>query len=480
MTFRLVDKDWDKEFMDALRRDSGTLRMICPFIKARVLARILTPRPESLWVITRFNLADFAKGVSDTDALELLLDAGGTIRGIRGLHAKLYVFGSSRAIITSANLTGAGLSANHEFGVVTEDSAAIGRCHAYFDSLWQGAGSDLQRSQLDGWKQRLSSHLALGAPPSASDDLEDHGAVSGFDPSPFTAHSPIFADPPQAFVKFLGESKNRVSLNCPTIEEVDRAGCHWALAYSAKTRHLTSVETGAVMFVSRLVKGPDIRIFGRAVALKHEAARDCATDADITRRPWKARWPRYIRVHNAEFVAGTMQNGISLSELMDALGSDSFESSQSNAAKREGNTNPRHSYMRQPHVKLSNEGFEWLNARLQSAFDAHGRLPDHDLGELDWPQVPVHFRQIPEFTQERFDRELQRMLDAERRAGRTSFRIIARNLHRNVVGGTDPNRMPMACDAMWKLWERQGSEEDRVIHRTASGQSSTLEIEFEL
>lgn len=478
MTFRLVDRHWDTEFTDALRRDSGTLRMVCPFIKARALERILTPRPDDLEVITRFNLADFASGASDIDALGLLLDVGGAVRGLKGLHAKLYIFGTSRAIITSANLTGAGLSANHEFGVVTEDSAAIRRCHEYFETLWRSTGSDLQRSQLADWTRKLSSHLEKGAPPADSDDLEDFGAVPDFGPSPINVHPPQFVDAPQAFVKFLGESRDRVPLNCPTIEEVDRAGCHWALAYPAGSRRPTGVENGAVMFVSRLVKGPDIQIFGRAVALRHEAGRDDATDADIARRIWKKRWPRYIRVHNAEFVAGTMQNGVALSELMDALGSDSFAPTQRNASKGEGNTNPRRSIMQKAHIKLSNEGFEWLNARLQNAFDTHGRLPDHDLGELDWPEIPVHASQFPKFTQQDFDSELRRMLEAERRAGRTSTRIVARDLHRNVVGGTDPNRMPMACDAMWKLWKRQGSIPDSIVQTTKSGQSSTTEVEF--
>ena len=383
MTFRLVDRNWVTEFTDALRRDSGTLRMVCPFIKARTLERILTPRPDGLEVITRFNLADFAKGVSDIDALQLLLDAGGTVRGLKGLHAKLYVFGTNRAIITSANITVAGLSANHEFGVITEDGTAIQRCLAYFDTLWQDAGSDLRRSQLDQWTRNLSHHLASVAPSSEPGDLEDFGAVAGLETSPVSNMPPIFTDPPQAFVKFLGKVRNRVPLECTTIEEIDRAGCHWALAYPAGPRRPTGVESGAVMFISRLVKGPDIRIFGRAVALKHEAGRDDATDADIARRQWKAPWPRYIRVHNAEFVAGNMHNGVSLSELMEALGSDSFTPTQRNAANGQGNTNPRRYIMQKPQMRLSNEGFAWLNARLQNAFDAHGRVPDHDLRELD-------------------------------------------------------------------------------------------------
>ena len=481
MTFRMVDRDWESEFVDGLRRHPGALRIVCPFIKRRALARIFSTQPAFLRVITRFSLPDFAEGVSDIEALRLFLDAGGTVRGVHGLHAKLYIFGTGRAIITSANLTSAGLAVNREFGVVTDDSAAIERCVVWFDALWQDAGNDLQRSQLDNWAHRVSSHLASRAHPSESKDLGDFGAVASFEPLPFSSPPPIFMDPPQAFVKFLGEGNKRVPLDCPTYEEVDRAGCHWALAYPAGgDRRPTGVQNGAVMFISRLVKGPDIRVFGRAVALKHEAGRDDATPADIERRPWKARWPRYIRVHHAEFVSGTMQNGISLAEMMDTLGSDSFAPTQRNAASGQGNTNPRRSFMQQAAVELSHQGFEWLNARLQNALDLHGRLPGHDLLELDWPEVPTEPQQSSEFTQNDFDRELLRMLDADRQAGRKSTKIVARDLHRNVVGGTEPNRFPMACNAMWKLWRRQGSIQDNVVCTTESGQSSTVEIKFVL
>ena len=147
--------------------------IVCPFIKRRAVARILSTRPPLLRVITRFSLPDFAMGVNDIEALRLFLNADGAVRGVHGLHAKLYIFGTGLAIITSANLTGAGLTANREFGVVTEDSAAVERCLAWFDALWQDAGNDLQRSQLDSWALTLSNHLTSGAPPSESGDLGD-------------------------------------------------------------------------------------------------------------------------------------------------------------------------------------------------------------------------------------------------------------------------------------------------------------------
>ena len=70
------------------------------------------------------------------------------------------------------------------------------------------------------------------------------------------------------------------------------------------------------------------------------------------------------------------------------------------------------------------------------------------------------------------------MLDRDKRTGKTSSRVVARDLHSNVVGGTEPNRMPMACRAMWRLWQQQGRIPENVIRTTPSAESSTVEIEF--
>ena len=80
-----------------------------------------------------------------------------------------------------------------------------------------------------------------------------------------------------------------------------------------------------------------------------------------------------------------MGNGVSLNELMAVLGSDSFKSTQRNAARGMGNTNPRRAYMQQAAVELSLAGFTWVNERLQAAFDVHGKVPQDTLDTLDWP-----------------------------------------------------------------------------------------------
>ena len=208
MTVRLVDAGWGTELTDALRADASALRVICPFIKLGALDRLLSHRPGKVRVITRFNLADFAESVSDVAALRRLLDAGARVRGIRKLHAKLYLFGASRAIITSANLTKSALDRNHEFGLVAENAPIIATCRAYFDDLWRRGGDDLVFDQVDAWEETVTRHRALGGRPSERTGLGDFGADAGVvDPFP-VGLSVAVADASEAFVKFLGESDN--------------------------------------------------------------------------------------------------------------------------------------------------------------------------------------------------------------------------------------------------------------------------------
>ena len=374
MTIRLVDEGWRRELAEAARADASELRIICPFIKVGALESLLSRQPDNVQVITRFNLADFAEGVSDIAVLRKLLDINARVRGVRNLHAKLYLFGASRAVITSANLTAAALNRNHELGVVAEDPETVAACRTYFDNLWQHAGNDLRPDQVDAWDETVTGHRLRGGRPNETASLGDFGADVGVAEPPPVQVPIIVADASQAFVKFFGRSGKRVSLSRFVLEEIEGDGCHWAMAYPA-TRRPRRVRNDAVIFIARFTQGPtDIRVFGRAIGMEYKAGRDDATPADIARRLWKEQWSRYIRVHHAEFVAGTMENGISLNELMAALSADSFASTQRNAARGEGNTNPRRAYLQRADVQLSGDGLSWLSERLQAAFEAHGKI----------------------------------------------------------------------------------------------------------
>ena len=385
LSLRLIDTDWSREIVAAAAADPSLVRIVAPFIKRKALERLLINAPRKLEVLTRFSLEDFSRGVSDIDALQRLLDAGASIRGVRHLHAKLYLFGQSQAIITSANLTGAALDRNREFGVSSNDLAIVRACQDYFDGLWRRAGLDVTADKLREWRVEIDRRVIATASARPEEPWPDYGTDVGLKPES-SAPSAV-AGASKAFVKFLGEGNNRVPLSQPVLEEVERSGAHWAVAFPSAKRP-RQVEDGDVIFIARLTYGPpDIIVFGRAIARAHQPGRDDATVADIALRSWKATWPRYVRVHEATFIAGTLANGVSLNVLMDTLGARAFSSTLRNLEARQGNQNPRRAYRQQPAVQLSEEGQLWLAERLQACFEVHGVLPRDTLQALDWPEI---------------------------------------------------------------------------------------------
>jgi hypothetical protein len=201
-----------------------------------------------------------------------------------------------------------------------------------------------------------------------------------------------FDEARQGFVKFFGESEARAGRDLTVLEELRRVGSHWAGTYPAGRRP-RAPRDGDVMFMGRLVRVPnDTRIYGRAIALAHEEGRDDATPEDIARRPWKAKWPHYIRVHHGEYLAGTMEDAVSLAELMDELGPYAFGPTAENADRGSGNVDPRKSIRQAAAIRLSEAGLSWLNEELGLAFARHGKLPPAQLASLDWPDVDLPTR----------------------------------------------------------------------------------------
>ncbi len=87
---------------------SGAKHLIiaAPYIKADALTKVLADvSPEaSLICITRWNLHDFAAGVSDTECRTIVTERGGSFRLHPSLHAKYYRI-DDVILVGSANLT---------------------------------------------------------------------------------------------------------------------------------------------------------------------------------------------------------------------------------------------------------------------------------------------------------------------------------------------------------------------------------------
>jgi len=70
--------------------------------------------------INSFKLANFHRGASDLEALNIFNSFGVKQKNIHNLHAKIFII-DDNAIITSSNLTVGGLRNNIEYGILIKD-----------------------------------------------------------------------------------------------------------------------------------------------------------------------------------------------------------------------------------------------------------------------------------------------------------------------------------------------------------------------
>lgn len=107
----------------ALSSPDGDVILTSPYLAFDVCKRVADAKksPSQSWVLaTTLDPSAVANGYLSVEGLRLILDAGVEVRHVERLHAKCFIVGT-RAMLGSANLTGAGLgsstSANRELGV---------------------------------------------------------------------------------------------------------------------------------------------------------------------------------------------------------------------------------------------------------------------------------------------------------------------------------------------------------------------------
>jgi len=111
--------------------------MVSPFVKEQVVSQVLNCKSAdaSVRLISSFNIRHFYEHISDVEAFRQVINAGGIVTNYQRLHSKIYIFDDKYAVITSANLTMSGLTANYEYGVLISDRGSVHEISQDFDEL---------------------------------------------------------------------------------------------------------------------------------------------------------------------------------------------------------------------------------------------------------------------------------------------------------------------------------------------------------
>jgi hypothetical protein len=139
-----------------LDKTKGTVRIASAYVTDKDL--LIDIKNRKIQILTSLFPMDIASGATSLSTLRLLIKVGIECRFLQEhprLHAKVYIFGSTSAVVTSANLTGNAFNYNIEVGVEVS-GRDVQNLTEWFDKLWKKAYV-LTLEQLDIWEQQTAS-----------------------------------------------------------------------------------------------------------------------------------------------------------------------------------------------------------------------------------------------------------------------------------------------------------------------------------
>ena len=131
--FRLVGRNWNHALARLVASVKTELLISSPYVTQDGIDLITVNLPPStrnagrLRFLTDLSPLNICQGSTDPRALQSLTEAVSNVQltHLPRLHAKVYVADSDRAIVTSGNLTHAGLLLNYEYGLEITDHTIV-------------------------------------------------------------------------------------------------------------------------------------------------------------------------------------------------------------------------------------------------------------------------------------------------------------------------------------------------------------------
>lgn len=321
---------------------------------------------EKIKIITRYNLNEYRKGVSRLSAINRLLQNGAEVKGVKGLHSKLYIFDQKSVIITSANFTNGGFFNNKEFGIISDKKNTIEESQSYFQDLWKIDSELLNQSKVSEWKDIIAASKPISK---QRDTLPDFG----------TSFQKSIIGKRRYFIKFFGKDDARFSLEDNVLNTLDDGCSHFALSFSRHKRDARPrrYRNGDIVFMAYITKEPnDYVIFGKAETFSHNDIRDVASSEDIENISWLKDWPILVRVINPKYIDSSLSKCPKLSDLMSELSYDSFASTKKKYDNDVRNIKPKNTLMQKGDVILSDSGAQWMERAFERVIKKEGKVND--------------------------------------------------------------------------------------------------------
>jgi len=150
-SMELLPGPWRHDLQQLVKQARSDIFIACPFIRCSEADFICRNLPSGTKVRTLADLSvrNVLSGSLDIKALRKLraFSKCSEVITLPGLHAKVFIADEKKAIITSGNLTWAGIEKNYEYGVVIGDKKTVTRIREDMES-YICAGTSVDSDKL--------------------------------------------------------------------------------------------------------------------------------------------------------------------------------------------------------------------------------------------------------------------------------------------------------------------------------------------
>ena len=133
---------WSNPLLGSSER-SNLILIISPYSNAAAVSKLFegSKFPPGLQIVTTWSSSGLLSGACDPELYPFLKEAGGRLYLHSNIHLKLYILSSSEAILSTGNLTQAGLGLSQNSNIELSTMVALDR------NDWQQVDQIMQHSQ---------------------------------------------------------------------------------------------------------------------------------------------------------------------------------------------------------------------------------------------------------------------------------------------------------------------------------------------
>lgn len=395
-----------ERIMDLFDGAKHSIRIISPFLTKSMTDRLCKAVLEqniSCRFITRLYIEDLIAKANSLEAIADMISAGIEVLAVKGLHSKLYIFDDSSAVIGSANFTSSGFKSNIELSLLIQDEPVLlHEILEYYGSFERTVTSfpeahiteaiiaDAHKRYMAHWREKkgtgvsrsgkmygaaLDKKSAFVSTTELTKELDnarkDNDLIFSLFRETEKQEQILFSH--TIWMKLSGVADDRLQPGEPLpMSCVDLEGKKvYVSNYPFKVQSIKDDDEIYMAALTTDLKGRNQPVIVGRGHLRAFKDSNFVLPKWMIDYPWMDRYPWYAVIKDCKVIDTSVNNGIPMDTIWQALGSDTYMAS---FGRNEDISSVAKKHYQKAHIRLSGNAKVYIDERLDALFKQYGAV----------------------------------------------------------------------------------------------------------